>query len=239
MTGTASTAYQRAFERQITILIGGQGSGKSELAILWVQRLVSIGRAPVTLVDLDLFKPLFRSREAAGELQAMGVRVVLSSLPAGYIPSPPQTVVGELGSGAAWMVIDVGGDATGARVLRSLRSCLDGRDVNLLSVLNTKRPRTRDVESACAELRGIEAESGLRLTGLVSNTHLIDDTDLPMIEEGLAVARAVANRLGIDLIGVMAPEALAAGVRVPDDTELFSVRRMLNPPWLREGATTP
>jgi len=28
----------------------------------------------------------------------MGVRIVLSSLPAGYVPSPPQTVVGELGS---------------------------------------------------------------------------------------------------------------------------------------------
>ncbi len=40
----------------------------------------------------------------------------------------------------------------------------------------------------------IEAASRLRVTGLVSNAHLLEETDAPTVIEGLELARAVGER---------------------------------------------
>jgi len=221
-------APARAFDRPLTILTGGFGSGKSEFALLWARRLVTGGRVPVTLVDLDRFKPLFRSADAVQEMAAAGVRLVLSASPSG-LPS------GCLGAArdAGWAVVDVGGDSAGARVLHSLAPRFAQHGFNLLYVLNTRRPGMANVDEAMAELGSLEAHCGLRVTGIVSNTHLLDETDAAMVLDGVEIARRVSSLHGADLLGVMVPEWLADEIARLADIEVYGLRRMLRPPWLR------
>ncbi|HPS79028.1 MAG TPA: hypothetical protein PLS53_12795, partial [Thermoanaerobaculaceae bacterium] len=60
----------------VTVLVGHFGAGKTEIAINLAVAFKQRGEA-VSLADLDLVKPYFRSRLARHELGLMGVGVVV------------------------------------------------------------------------------------------------------------------------------------------------------------------
>jgi len=66
------------YERRITILVGHFGSGKTEIALNGALELASAGHS-VTLADLDVVKPYFRSRAARAILDAAGIRLLAPS----------------------------------------------------------------------------------------------------------------------------------------------------------------
>ena len=222
-------AYRRALERRLTVLTGGLGSGKSEFAIVWAGRLAVAGRGPVLLADLDEFKPRFRSEEAERALRGMGVRLQLAPPPSDDAAVVPEEVAAALEAAQWWMVLDAGAEATGTRVLRALRPHLERREHNLLYVLNTRRPHGGDPDWVRGQLSRVEAETGLAVTGLVASPHVLEETTSPVVAEGLAVARQVAARTGVPLLGVMVLVSLAERLTIPDDLELFPLYRMLRP----------
>ena len=57
------------------VFLGEAGSGKSELALNFAQALAELGGKPVHFFDLDMTKPLFRSRDRREALEALGVEV--------------------------------------------------------------------------------------------------------------------------------------------------------------------
>ncbi|MHC4501643.1 MAG: hypothetical protein ACYS21_21355, partial [Planctomycetota bacterium] len=63
-----------AFSKRLITIVGGFGSGKSEVAVNLVRHLCSNSTEPVTIADLDIKNPYFRSREAAAELVELGVK---------------------------------------------------------------------------------------------------------------------------------------------------------------------
>lgn len=227
-------AYIESFKTSLTILIGGHGSGKSEFAITWARRLNASGKTPVTLVDLDTIKPLFRSQEAAEALKKEGIDIVISSVPHSDMPSISSAMYGIISNPDNWMVVDVGGDAVGARILASIRNNLHYRNHNLFYILNASRPFNANTEQCTRELRRIESVSGLTVTGLVSNTHMLDETEPYMIEKGMEIAYEIAKNEEIDFIGVMVADDMTDKVKIPDGLELFTIHRMLNPYWMRD-----
>jgi energy-coupling factor transporter ATP-binding protein EcfA2 len=228
-----SDVFIKRFENRLTILIGGHGSGKSEFAIMWAKRLIESNHAPVVLIDLDTIKPLFRTQEAKTALEKLGIRVIISSVRHSDIPSLSS---GQLGGthNDNWVVVDVGGDAIGARVLASIKHNISHADFNLFYVLNASRPYNSDVPHTIKELQRIESISGLKVNGLISNTHMLDETTAEIIENGITIAREISTTLGIVFIGVMVEDTIAAEIQIPPDLELFTIQRMLNPYWLRE-----
>lgn len=56
------------------VFLGEAGSGKSEIAINFALSLHQQGGKEVHLFDLDMTKPLFRSRDQGEALAAMGIR---------------------------------------------------------------------------------------------------------------------------------------------------------------------
>ncbi|MFH1514171.1 MAG: hypothetical protein ABIG42_01795 [bacterium] len=229
-----SNSYKTAFEKGLTILIGGHGSGKSEFAIMWSRRLIKVGRKPVTLVDLDTIKPLFRSQEASDALKKEGIEVVISSVPHSDMPAISSTMFGMINNPDNWIVVDVGGDAVGARILASIRNNLHGRDHNLIYILNISRPFNSTTKASLKELKRIEIVSGMKVTGLVSNTHMLDETDVEMIEKGIETAYEISEKEGIDFLGVMATENMVERLKIPAELEIFTIHRMLNPYWMRD-----
>ena len=110
------------------------------------------------------------------------------------------------------------------------RPQLLGSQCRVLFVLNARRPQTRDVEGALASLEEIQAVTGLRVTGLVDNTHLCRETELADLEAGAALARTVSSQTGLPAVCHVIQEELidqAEGMPGP----LFPVRLYMNRPW--------
>ena len=58
------------------VFLGEAGSGKSEIALNFAQALAELGGKPVHFFDLDMTKPLFRSRDRREALEALGVEIL-------------------------------------------------------------------------------------------------------------------------------------------------------------------
>ena len=83
------------------VLLGEAGGGKSELAINLARALAEWGERPVHLYDLDMTKPLFRTRDQAAFLASKGKIVgvglfntTLISLDGLYVSAPNSTLWG-------------------------------------------------------------------------------------------------------------------------------------------------
>lgn len=230
----------RADERVIAV-VGGYGSGKTELAVNLALQLADAG-ARVQIADLDLVNPYFRCREARDLMAAHGIRVVVppgaqvwADLPI-VLPEirgmlhPPDGVVS---------ILDVGGDDVGAKALASFRTSIGDGDYELWQVINAKRPFTNTV-AGCVEMRrAIEHASRWHVTGLLVNTHLVDATTTDTVLDGWQLARAVSGETGLPIrfVAVMAPLADRAELAAIDAPVLRLHRHML-PPWLAPRAVS-
>src|SRR5512146_3194654 len=111
------------------ILVGHFGSGKTEIAVNLAYRFRKNGEE-VTLVDLDVVKPYFRSRGLIEDLEAAGVHLVApwdefahAALP--MVVPEVRGAVGQAAAGLRRLIMDVGGADVGARVLGSIPGLAD------------------------------------------------------------------------------------------------------------------
>jgi hypothetical protein len=83
----------------------------------------------------------------------------------------------------------------------------------------------------------IEAASRLRVTGVISNTHLMEETDAATVREGIVLSRAFAAGSGIRFEFAVADRARTEELAAEGERGPFLVieRKML-PPWLARGA---
>ena len=195
-------------EDRIVILVGNYGSGKTEVSVSLAIHLARNHK--VAIADLDIVNPYFRCREAREEMEKEGIRVINPSgeYQAADLPIILPEIRGAVQEGEEFLILDVGGDDVGARVLSSLADIFAGRAYTMLQVVNARRPFTQTVEG-CLKIKGeIEAASRLSVTGPVSNTHLMDETDAAVILEGIALARTVGEKTGLPVAFVTADETL-------------------------------
>jgi hypothetical protein len=226
---------------RVVALVGAFGSGKTEVAVQLALGLAGRSRA-ATLVDLDLVNPYFRSREAQRLLEARGVRVVVPPGEMAFADLPvvvPEVVGAFSPPPGTTTLLDVGGDDVGARVLGSLRGFLPDGHCEMWQVLNARRPATSTVEGCLASVASIERATRLRVTGLVSNAHLLEETTAEDVVAGLALSRLVAEMRGIPVRFVAAPPACAAVPAVArSGVPVLPVERRMLPPWLRAPGRT-
>ena len=227
------------------VLVGDYGSGKTEvavnLALDLARRRPSEGARALAIADLDLVNPYFRSREAREPLEDAGIRVVMPGGGQQFADLPillPQ-VKGLLQDPDTLCILDVGGDEVGARVLASLSPQFDPAHVALWFVVNGRRPFCDSAEGVLEAIQRVEAGArGWRVTGLVSNTHLMQETTLEMVEQGIGLGREVADRLGIEVVFVAAMEdVVEQGATTVLGCPLLTMRRLMVPPWLRRPQT--
>ena len=225
-------------EERVVLIVGNYGSGKTEVAVNLAIQLSE--RRDVSIADLDIVNPYFRCREARTEMERYGIRVINpdGDFEAADLPIILPEIRGAVLKGEGTLIFDVGGDDVGARVLSSLADVFEGRSCTVLQIINAKRPFTQDVEG-CLKIKGeIEAASRLRVTGLVSNAHLLEETDAPTVIEGLELAREMGKAADLPVAFVTAGEDL----RGKFDAEkagcpvLWIKRRML-PPWKLKSMT--
>ncbi|MBR1497577.1 MAG: ATP-binding protein [Oscillospiraceae bacterium] len=199
--------------RKIAIT-GHFGCGKTELAVSLAMALAENGGQNLALCDLDLENPYFRSRERQALLEEKGVKVYSDPFN-GRNGSELQVITAAirapLEDGGCRVVLDCGGDHSGAMVLNQFRKYFD-RDFRLLCVVNCLRPGTDSVEKALGHLRAIEDTTSLRVTGLVSNAHLIRYTTAETVAEGWDFTKQVAQAGGVPALCACCAAPLLAEV---------------------------
>jgi hypothetical protein len=179
---------------RITIFVGNYGSGKTEFSMNYALELAKKGQK-TAFVDLDIINPYFRSREMASTLADNGVYVILPQVE--YVmseaPALPAEIEGYIGKEDYHLVIDVGGDNTGATALGRFSELINNKGYNMCMVVNTNRPDTSTPTGVVTVLKSIEVASGLKVTALIHNTNLAWDTDLQLIKEGQQIINQAAR----------------------------------------------
>ena len=221
------------YRRRVTVFVGHFGSGKTEIALNGALDLAAAGK-PVTVADLDVVKPYFRTRSARAILGDAGIELLAPTGANVHADLPiivPQ-IRSHLRHDHKRLIMDVGGDDVGARVLGSLSDVVPVDDTECLLVLNFRRPSTPDPERALEMIREIEAVGRLPVTGLISNTHLMDETTPEVIMGGYQMARETSRIAGIDLKAVTAAGAVASEIDATAvDCPIISLRRIVQPPF--------
>lgn len=164
--------------KRVTILTGHYGSGKTSLAVQIALRLSEAGKR-VTICDLDIVNPYFRTADHRGELDAAGIRLVASRFAGSNldIPALPKELYAAIADAGGYAVLDVGGDDRGAVALgRFAPDLVSEGGYEMLFVANFYRPLTKTAEDALQVLREVEAACGMRATALVNNSNLGADT---------------------------------------------------------------
>ena len=194
---------------------GHFGSGKTEFAVSLAFALAEQGAQPLALCDLDIENPYFRSRERQAALEGAGVKVY-SDFSGGRNGSELQTlsaaIRAPLENEACRVILDCGGDNSGAMVLNQFGKYFSDGDYQLLCVVNCGRPGTDTPEKAAAHLAAIESATGLHVSGLISNNHLIRYTTAEDVLRGWAFTKEVEALTGVPTLAACCMTSLIPAV---------------------------
>ena len=229
----------------VLVITGHYGVGKTNLALNLALDAAARG-LEVTVVDLDVVNPFFRSSDYRALLDEAGVRTIAPvfagtnldgpSLSGTILPAIEQARAGE----GRLLIVDAGGDDVGATALGRFARAVAAGPYEMLYVVSRSRNLTQEPAEAAEVLREIEAKSHLRATCVVNNTHLQHDTDAQVVEQGLPFAQAVAQAAGLPLACTTVPAAAARQVadretthRAPngDRQTCYPVQVYVRTPW--------
>ena len=200
--------------RIVEAYIGEYASGKSENAVNRALSLAEQGRK-VTLVDLDLVEPVYTLRPLIELLEEKGVHVIAWKT--------EETIgLGEAGSvlhpAMRWalrnegdVILDIGYGAKGSAVLNLLEGIEDEKDLKVILVVNTLRPMTDSVEKIIEYLD----ETG-PAHGFIANTHLGEQTTVPLMLNGLDMVMEAAEKTGLPVYAMAVDERFKEDF--PEDT---------------------
>lgn len=221
--------------QRIAIFAGRFGSGKTEVSINYALSLVDEqhGRRPI-LIDLDIVTPYFRTRELKEQLAGEGVDVVTPAAVAQHLDTPAITpeIMGAIQQPDRSVVLDVGGDAQGARALGQYASVLEQLGYAMNFVVNPYRPFTDCTEGIAQAVAEIQGTARLQVTALVSNPNLIQETTLDKIVAGHRVVEEAAEALKLPVAFVSLRIDLAARVAANSFRQpVIPLRRFFVLPW--------
>ena len=155
------TAFPVPEQAHSFAFLGEAGCGKSEIAINLALSLAAQGERPVHFFDLDMTKPLFRSRDQAVFLEANGVTVHFEE----QFYDAPTTAGGVarlLEDAGCCTVLDVGGDYIGARSVGGYAPWLNRPGTVVWYVVNPYRPWSADIEPETAAQEVLEGAAKLQ-----------------------------------------------------------------------------
>ncbi len=200
--------------KRLTILCGHYGSGKTNVAVNIAAELKRKYDV-VTVADLDIVNPYFRTKDSAAYFEAEGIRLICSPYANSNvdIPALPAEMYALVDDHSMHAVLDIGGDDRGALVLgRLVPAILRENDYEMLAVINMYRPLTGDAASTVEVLREIEVAGGIRFTGIVNNSNLGASTTPDDILASVVYADEVAATMGLPVVMTSVRQDLFADV---------------------------
>lgn len=218
--------------KRITILCGHYGTGKTNVAVNVALKMAGEG-VPTTVADLDIVNPYFRTLDSADSFEQAGIRLICSKFANSNvdIPSLPPDLYAITDTKSHRVVVDVGGDDSGAMVLGRLAPAITAEDdYEMLLVVNRYRPLTPDIPSTVEVMREIEVASHLHFTGIVNNSNLGAETTTETVLSSTAYAAELAQVTGLPLVATTIADHLYPDLEGQIDN-LFPLTLQQNKPF--------
>ena len=198
--------------KRITLFAGHYGSGKTNIAVNFALHLARNGNA-VTIADLDIVNPYFRTKDSADELAVAGVKLISSAYANTNVdlPALPAELYALTEDKSRYAILDVGGDDRGALALgRYAPAIKEEGKYEMIFVANFYRPLTRNAEEALEVMREIESAGGIAFTGIVHNSNVGPETTVDDIRAKHAEAERLSAMAGLPILFTAAEATLAA-----------------------------
>lgn len=226
----------------VSAIVGNYGSGKTEISINLALYLKGLG-LKVSIADLDLVNPYFRTREARMALYSAGIDALLppEKFMDADLPIVTPQVLGKLRAELApdeAVILDIGGDPVGATVLASLAEALaQVKLLRTIQIVNPYRPYTADV-AGCLDMRAkIEKASKLKVTHWAVNAHLLHETLPQHIIQGYELGLELEQATGLPLLFMAVTEQIQPLLNPTDfKCPLLVISRQLGLPWENKTA---
>ena len=177
---------------------------------------LSSQRDRAAIADLDIINPYYRTLDSRAELEAAGVRLIVSPYANSNldIPALPQEMYAVVDDKGLACIIDVGGDDTGAVALGRLAPKLrEEDDYDMFLIANRFRPLTRTAEEVAEVRYEIEAACGLKFTGIINNSNLGADTTEETILSSVRFGQECAEATGLPLVLTTVEASLYEGLK--------------------------
>lgn len=202
--------------KRLTLFAGHYGSGKTNIALNYAGFLRKTMQLPVTIADLDIVNPYFRTKDSEAVLAAEGISLICSPFANSNldVPAMPKETYALIASRTQYGVLDIGGDDRGALALgRYAPEILEENNYDMLLVINQARPLTRTPEDTVQVLREIEAACGLPFTGIVNNTNFGLQTSAQDVLQSVPYAQAVSRLTGLPVVMTCCAQSLYSGLK--------------------------
>lgn len=189
-------------EKRVTLICGHYGAGKTTFAINYSLYLRKQTDKDIYIADIDVVNPYFRTREHSKYLEEKNIKVIGTYLPqsAADLPAVSAEVYTIFNNKDIMGIIDLGGNATGSLSFATFRDSVDIKETEVIFVLNANRKENSTFEDALGHLIHIEATMGIKITAIVNNTHLMNETSIDDVYKGENIASEVAKEKNIPVI---------------------------------------
>jgi len=173
-------------DKRVLAIVGHFGSGKTEFSINYALKLAD-GGYKTALIDLDIANPYFRSREKQDMMNDNGIEVfsnLYNENITDEVPAITARIRMPLENTDYRVVADIGGNGDGAKIMIRFKKYFVKDDCEIVAVVNANRPDTHTIEGAMEQLDSIERYTGMKIQGLVNNTHMLRETTLNDVMKG-------------------------------------------------------
>lgn len=225
--------------KRFTVLVGNYGSGKTELAIAVARSLRAQCAGRVALVDLDIVNPYFRSAEQRALLEGEGIEVLMPSFAMSTvdIPALPAAITSVFEGDFEHVVIDVGGDDTGATALGMYAPYIARvrEDMEIWYVVNCFRPLSGTAQDIAELYRLIALRARLTPDLLVNNGNLQELTTAQDIVACQRTLEEASGLLGVPVGMVTGMARLKDGLPPKLQECYFAFEPLMKPDWLVDG----
>ena len=218
---------------RVIVIVGNYGSGKTELSLNLALKMAERGEQ-VTLVDLDIVNPYFRSSERTALLQEHGIKVYAPSfaMTTVDVPSLPADIQAVFADKTRRVIFDVGGDDTGAAALGRYKPYFDQDDVTVLFVVNAFRPLSGEADGVCDLITRVANRSRLQPDFLVNNANVAWETKKEDLDRGEALLQEVSERLKLPIGYLCAKEDIMAQLPTSLTGERITIEILMRPDWM-------
>lgn len=193
--------------KKINIITGHYGSGKTNLSVNLALSLTK-KKEKVTVVDLDIVNPYFRTADFTELFSNSDVTLVKSMYANSNLDIPAISFdLERIATEDGYLIVDVGGDDDGALALGRYAEAFKefSSEIEFIYVVNRYRHLTETATEAADMLYAIEKSSRMKVTCIVNNSNLGNETTTQDILDSYAYGEEISAITHLPLKFTTAP----------------------------------